>query len=117
VDALKYQPATPDGAPRFLGEAMTVKLRYKQPRDSHSQEFAVSGPYSRSPIASASADLRFAAGVAEFGMALKDSRDKGSSSFEGAIARLASALDDDPDGRKAELMYLVKTARSLKLRK
>ncbi len=55
----------------------------------------------------------FVAAVAEFGMVLRNTKDKGSSTYDGAISRLATAGENDPDGRKAELMYLMKTARSL----
>jgi Ca-activated chloride channel family protein len=107
---LKYQPDGPRANQAALpGEAMTVKLRYKQPRESRSREFAVAVPFARTPIGSSSADMRFASAVAEFGMALR-----GASRYDAAIERLAGAMGEDPDGRKAELLYLMKTARLLK---
>jgi Ca-activated chloride channel family protein len=113
VDPLKYGNGSKADPAKFPGEALTVKLRYKQPKASRSEEFSISAPYRRDPIASSSDDLRFAAAVAEFGMILRNDANKGASSYDGAISRLATALGDDPDGRKAELMFLIKTARRI----
>ena len=113
VDPLKYQEESPAATSKLAGEALTVKLRYKKPKESRSVEFALAAPFRFGSIADVSTDFRFAAAIAEFGMVLRNAKDKGSSTYDGAISRLATAGDNDPDGRKAELMYLMKTARSL----
>ena len=113
VDPLKYQEENLAAAAKLAGEALTVKLRYKKPNESRSVEFQLAAPFRFGAISGVSSDFRFAAAVTEFGMVLRNAKDKGSSSYEGAISRLAAAGENDPDGRKAELMYLMKTARSL----
>jgi Ca-activated chloride channel family protein len=113
VGPLKYQgESKPDGS-RYAGEAMTVKLRYKQAKESTGIEAEVTAPYRLAAIEASSPDLRFAAAVAEFGMVLRKSQHRGDSSYDQAIKLLTSATGEDPDGRKAELMFLIKTARGI----
>src|SRR5690606_4371531 len=74
---LKYsEPATPTNT-KFANELMTVKLRYKEPAGTESKLLTAGVLNNVRPIGQASANLRFAAAVAEFGLLLRDSRYKG----------------------------------------
>jgi Ca-activated chloride channel family protein len=113
VDELKY--ARPSDAPQGTGagELMTVKLRYKQPDGDASEPLNVGVLDARTAFGNASADFKFAASVAEFGMLLRGSRYKGQASY-GTAAELARAsVGEDLQGRRAEFVKLIESARSL----
>ncbi len=110
---LKYANATVESRPVFAEEALTVRMRYKQPDRSRSREISGTLGYSKGAISEASQDLRFASGVAEFGLVLAESRDRRFASLESAARQMSGALGDDPDGTRAEMLFLAKTARSL----
>jgi Ca-activated chloride channel family protein len=109
VDRLKYQQAaTRPAASAALDEAMTVKLRYKQP-DGHRSKLttvAVRDTIETTP------ELGFASAVAEFGMLLRDSEHKGSSSFADVRARASRFKGEDPFGHRAEFIRLVDAAEN-----
>jgi Ca-activated chloride channel family protein len=113
VDELKY--ARPSDAPQGTGEGelMTVKLRYKEPDGDASKPMNVGVLDARTAFGNASADFKFAASVAEFGMLLRGSRYKGQSSY-GTAAELARAsVGSDLQGHRAEFVKLIESARSL----
>ncbi|MEZ5355455.1 MAG: DUF3520 domain-containing protein [Bryobacteraceae bacterium] len=107
---LKYQepPAAQTG---HAEEVATVKIRYKEPTASSSRElqFAVAHGLQDAP----SPDFRFAAGVAQFGMVLRDSAHRGSASLDSAVQLVEDAIGEDADGLRAEFVYLAKLARDL----
>jgi Ca-activated chloride channel family protein len=106
IDPLKYQqPGGLSGA-ASRDEAMTVKVRYKQP-ESEQSEVAVATNTTPSP------DMGFAAAVAEFGMLLRDSAFKGSSSFAEALALAQRFKGDDRHGHRAEFIRLIGAAEGV----
>jgi Ca-activated chloride channel homolog len=108
VDRLKYQQTNRPSASANLDEAMTVKLRYKQPegRTSKLTTVAVRNTTETTP------ELGFASAVAEFGMLLRDSEHKGSSSFADVRTRASRFKGDDPFGHRAEFIQLVEAAEN-----
>jgi len=107
VDRLKYQQAaTRPSASAALDEAMTVKLRYKQP-DGHRSKLATVAV--RDGIET-TPELGFASAVAEFGMLLRDSEHKGTSSFADVRARARRFKGEDRFGHRAEFIRLVDAA-------
>jgi Ca-activated chloride channel homolog len=64
-------------------------------------------------VAQASADLRFAAAVAGFGLLLRDSAYRGTLTYDAVFGLAAGALGDDPDGRRARFIELVRAAKKL----
>jgi Ca-activated chloride channel family protein len=62
---------------------------------------------------SASADFRFAAAVAEFGMLLRRSPYRGSASFANVLDLAEGALGEDKDGYRKQFMELVRQAQAL----
>ena len=73
--------------------------------------FPVSGP--EKPLGEATADFRFAAAVACWGMLLRDSEHKGQGDFDRVLALARSARGDDASGYRAEFIRLVETAKEL----
>ncbi len=86
-----------------------MKIRYKQPHDAQSalMTVAVAGTTTASP------EMGFAAAVAEFGMLLRDSPFKGSSSFAEARAAAQRFKGDDRHGHRAEFIRLVGAAEGV----
>ena len=80
IDPLKYQSTqnlTTSLARPTAGEVLTVKLRYKQPQGLVSKLLTQPLAGAPQPLAKASADFRFAAAVAQFGMLLRQSEQRG----------------------------------------
>ncbi len=116
VDKLKYQKTASAGSSKS-DEALTVKLRYKPPAGDASRLLSVPLRDSNAAIHAASEDMRFAAAVAEFAQILRGSEYKGNATLDQAIELASGSLGNDPNGRRAEFLYLVKTARDLGARK
>jgi len=113
VDDLKYQKLNKRNSSDHDNEWLSLKLRYKAPKSSKSQlmEYTISGEIN--DFSTASHDLRFAASVAGFGMLLRDSEYKGDITYETIIHLAKNARGEDEDGFKAEMIRLIKTAKSL----
>ena len=110
VDPLKYQRPAAPAAGVGRDEMMTVKLRYKAPEGDVSK---LSSLTVKNRSAGISANLGFAAAVAEFGMLLRQSEHRGSSTYEGAAALARRFRGADPDGYRSEFIRLVELAESL----
>ena len=109
VDPLKYQqPGGLSGA-ASRDEAMTVKIRYKQPDGD--QSALITTAVARSTRLSS--EIGFAAAVAEFGMLLRDSAFKGSSSFADARALAQQFKGEDQHGHRAEFIRLIGAAEGV----
>ncbi|MBO6524634.1 MAG: VWA domain-containing protein [Balneolaceae bacterium] len=108
IDPLKYQtPTNPvDG---FSDEIMTVKLRYKQP-DGDSSKLISRVINKKQVNTELSENLSFAASVASFGMLLRDSRFKGSSSFEMVNQLAKNGKGEDDQGYRAEFIKIAELA-------
>jgi Ca-activated chloride channel family protein len=107
VDSLKYQTNTNPRTDYAAGEVMTVKFRYKKPSDSTSILIEHPVTQSASHFENASNNFRFAASVAEFGMLVRDSKFKGASKLNDALALARSAKGEDFEGYRAEFIKLI----------
>jgi len=112
VDPLKYQQR--ETISNNGQEVLTVKLRYKQPADSHSKLLSQVLSYRVQDIAQAPADFRMCAAVAAFGQLLRNSAHKGQASYDQVLALATNAKGDDPEGYRSEFIQLVKKAALLK---
>ena len=110
VDPLKYQRSSAGTISAGRDELMTVKLRYKAPDGDESRLISVPVKNHTSEL---SANLGFAAAVAEFGMILRQSEHRGSSTFADASALARRFRGADPDGYRSEFIRLVELAVSL----
>lgn len=128
VDALKYvKPAELTDAAKS-GELFTLKLRYKQPDGDKSTLMETPVKDSGQKYGQATADFKFAAAVAAFGMILRDSEYKGNATL-GAVEELAKEAVDfkatagdaktetktgDDSSYRAEFLQMVGKAKTLK---
>ena len=113
VDSLRYRPEDDSDPPSdFAGELLYVKVRYKDPDGATSKLLA-------QPVAdrvgAPSADFRFAAAVAAFGMLLRDSRHAGDYTLDDVVSLAEGALGSDSRGYRGEFIRLVEAVRDLKL--
>jgi Ca-activated chloride channel homolog len=92
------------------GELLTIRLRYKRADAEKSTETEVPILNHRKPFDEASADSRFAAAVALFGMHLARSPHTGHATLAQVEAIAAAALGPDPGGFRAEFVDLVRRA-------
>jgi Ca-activated chloride channel homolog len=119
AEPLKYQaaPAPVAATPAIDGpasrELLTVKLRWKTPEGDRSDLLEVPLEAAGGTFEAASADLRFAAAVAAFGMILRDSDSKGTASLPLVADIAGSALGSDDGGYRAEFLDLVRRAEAL----
>ena len=90
-----------------------MKVRYKAPQSNASQLLAF--PVSRQGAGEGrpSEAFRFSAAVASFGMLLRGSEYRASSSFDLVNDLAKGALGSDRGGYKREFLQLVRQARSL----
>jgi Ca-activated chloride channel family protein len=124
VDALKYQPqagepgdADAAGEPGDGGsvrdEWLTVKLRYKLPDQETSIPLAVPVVGSQADFAAMPDDYRFAAGVALFGMVLRDSAYRNGADIQMVYQIASAAQGADRHGYRVELLDMVRRAAAL----
>ena len=94
--------------------AFVVNLRYKKPAEDKSALLVYPVVDEGLDFGRASGDLKFAASVAGFGMLLRDSRYKGTLTFDGVLEIAQSTLGDDPGGYRKEFVNLVRKAQAIK---
>lgn len=107
-DSLKYQTA---GTPTGSNELLTVSLRYKAPNGDKSKlmEHPVEADsYHEEP----SENLAFASAVAEFGMVLRNSVNRGNASLEQVMELAEPCVHADSDDYRKEFLNLVQKAES-----
>ena len=95
------------------GELLTLRLRYKLPDEDESRRIELAVEDAGKRFGRASADFRFAAAVAAFGMVLRDSVYRGDVTLAAVEEYTAGALGEDPKGRRAEFLDLVRRARQV----
>lgn len=94
-------------------EILTVRLRYKAPDGDESKLVERTALDRGASFANASVDFRFATAVAELGMILRDSKFKGTASYDDVIETAESALGMDPNGYRAEFVELAETCKAI----
>ncbi len=113
VDSLRYRPgADADPPSDFADEMLYVKVRYKDPDGATSKLLAE--PVA-DKVAAPSADFRFAAAVAAFGMLLRDSPHAGDYDLDDVVSLAERGLGADSRGYRGEFVRLVEVVRDLKL--
>jgi Ca-activated chloride channel family protein len=111
VDPLKYQ-ATPV-ATRASGsdEVLTVKFRYKEPKDSIST--LITETLGEDLRDRNSENFQWASAVAGFGMLLRDSENKGDLPWSKVLATARGSRGNDPQGYRAEMIRMIEQAEAL----
>jgi Ca-activated chloride channel family protein len=115
VDPLKYQgaPAKTGAATPGSDELFTLKLRYKQPDGETSQKIEIPCKDRKDASAHPSRDFDWAAGVAAFGLLLRDSKYKGNATFDLALELAQGGKGADKHGYRAECIELMRKAKGL----
>ena len=120
VDKLKYQPeaqqlASPPPIKTLAAatnEALTVKLRYKEPEGTTSKLLEVPLNDDARAIEKASPEFKFTAAVAGFGMLLRESSYAGQLTWD-AVRQLArEGKGSDTFGYRGEFLQLIEKAAS-----
>lgn len=104
---LKYQTAQKQEGLTDNTELLTVSLRYKAPNGDTSKLMShpVEADSYRKDM---SPNLRFAAAVAEFGMVLRDSENKGNATYETVMQLAEPCVTMWSDGYRKEFLELVR---------
>lgn len=104
---LKYQTAQKQEGLTDSTELLTVSLRYKAPNGDTSKLMShpVEADSYRKDM---SPNLRFAAAVAEFGMVLRDSENKGNATYETVMQLAEPCVTMWSDGYRKEFLELVR---------
>lgn len=106
---LKYQTA---GEVGDSSELLTISIRYKAPNGDTSK--LLTCPVEADSYTDAlSPDMAFAGAVAEFGMVLRDSDNKGTADYASVIKLAESVVDENSDSYRQEFLELVKQATRL----
>jgi Ca-activated chloride channel homolog len=117
VDPLKYQTGVKSQASsenNYHNEYLTIKIRYKKPDGITSMLMEKPVRNYVNDMEDASENLRFAAAVSEFGMIIRNSEFKGSSSLEEAARLARSARGEDEEGYRSEFVRLIETVKGLR---
>jgi Ca-activated chloride channel homolog len=107
TDPLQYQTSNIVKS----NDLMTVKIRYKKPKEDVSI-LLVQKMDSNSKNKTTS-NLNFACSVAQFGMLLRSSEFKGTSSYEKTIAMAKNSLGKDEYGFRNDFVKMIETAQLL----
>ena len=119
VDPLKYQapedrPAAKEKKPAHASpEWLTVKLRYKLPKENKSAKIEVPFVGNYVPLDDASEDFRFAAGVAAAGLMLRGDLAAIDLSYREVVEWTSAAVGADANGYRREFIDLLKNAAAL----
>jgi Ca-activated chloride channel family protein len=117
ADGLRYQPpkalaaAVPVVDPN---ELLTVKVRYKKPGGAIRRRLDLPLADAPTRFVDASADFKFAAAVAGFGMVLSESPYKGTTTFASVVEWAESANAEDPAGYRGEFIGLAREAEKIR---
>ena len=115
LDSTLLAIAQPDTSVNINPEDLLVlQLRYKQPKGeqpSRLMEYRLNA--SALKQTKGSENFQLASAVAEFGLLLRDSKYKGSASYEQALGRARKAAKNDPGGYRTELVGLIEKAGKL----
>ena len=95
------------------GAIAKLRLRYKEPTGDASKLMETQIVDNGTSAYAASADMQFAAAVAEFGMLLRNSPHKGTASYADVSQLARAARGADLEGYREELLRMVDTGRAL----
>jgi len=104
---LKYSTPATTATGNYNDELATIKFRYKKPDGDKSTEMVKIIPDISLPPTSTSADFKFSAAVAWFGLKLRDSSLVPDKATENILKLAKEGLMNDPEGYRAEFIRLV----------
>lgn len=92
-------------------ELLTVKLRYKKPDENKSRLIEIPVSDNHIDIQNATSSFKLAAGVAQFGLLLRNSKYKENANFDSVIKLAKQGMGKDLYGYQAEFISLVKKVK------
>ncbi len=95
---------------KYSDELLTLKLRYKDPKESKSKLIEKVIEKKVIPSKKTSNNFKFSSAVAGFGMLLRDSKYKGNLTYDSVLVLAKSAKGKDEEGYRAELISLIENA-------
>ncbi|PCJ66129.1 MAG: hypothetical protein COA58_07960 [Bacteroidetes bacterium] len=107
IDPLKYQKVGNKESLVYNNEAITVKLRYKEPKESVSKLLTYSLKPSSMDYRKTSENFRFSAGVALFASTLRQSKYTDDTNFTKSLDLVKNASTNDPNEDRAQLIELM----------
>jgi len=113
IGDLKYQDTKINPKAFKSPEVMTVKLRYKEPDGDKSKLIEAPVLDKNVSLEKSTDNFKFSAAVAEFGMLLRDSEFKGSTSFDSILKLAREGKGKDTHGYRAEFIRLVEMCQLL----
>jgi Ca-activated chloride channel homolog len=114
IDSLKYQKTNIVINASTQKELMTVKIRYKNPKDSVSKLTSGVVYNNTTDFTNASDNFKFSAAVTEFSMLLRDSKFKGNSSYAALLKLANESKGADNDGYRIDFIKLAELASLIK---
>ena len=100
-------------ASNATGTIAKLRLRYKEPRGETSRLIETGINDEGKSVFAASPDMQFAAAIAEFGMLLRNSAHRGTSTYAEALQLARAARGVDLDGDRDEFVRLVDAGRAM----
>jgi len=107
VDPLRYQKNTYSDKKQHSNELLTVKFRYKKPKESKSKLIVKHLTNRSVSLNEASDNFLFSAAVAEFGLLLRNSKHKAKASYNNVLKLAKSSKGKDENGYRSEFIRLV----------
>ncbi len=111
TDDLKYQQNKTNSSD--TKEVVTIKTRYKKPDGETGIDYNIPVSNKINSFSNSSENYRFSSAVAMFGMLLRDSEFKGTSSYDKVIELAEKSKGKDYEGYKAEFIRLVNSVKML----
>lgn len=112
IDDLRYQNIDPNNA-AYGSEILTVKFRYKEPDGDVSKLIEKNMKNKQDSWKNLSYDFKFSACVASFAMLLRDSKFKGTATFDTVLELAKESKGADLNGYRAEFIRIVELAKSI----
>jgi Ca-activated chloride channel family protein len=109
----KYMTVSVDPQAFETDEILTVRFRYKAPDEDESRLITQTLAGRAGSLEDASEDFRFAAAVAQWGMLLRSSENKGEASYESVLNVAKGATGKDEHGYRHEFVRLVEMCREI----
>lgn len=113
TDSLKYQETQVKPEAYTSDEIMTVKFRYKKPDGQNSLLITKPILDKQQKLENTTNDFRFSAAVAQYGLLMKNSKYKGSTTFDSILDLAKNAKGPDMEGYRAEFIKLTEMTKLL----
>ena len=111
-DPLKYQKVTTQNT-NNKSDLFTIKFRYKKPSESKSILITEVVGNQKKAFDKTSDNFRFSAAVAGYGLILRDSKYKGTATYNMVKSMAESALGEDPHDYRQEFISMIETTALL----